>query len=62
MNTYNTGKDIIYTVEDLMGILKIGKNTAYNLIKTDGFPVIKIRNQFRIPANKLNEWIENQIK
>lgn len=51
---YNTGKDIIYIVEDLMRILKIGRNMAYNLIKTNGFPVIKIRNQFRIPANRLN--------
>ena len=48
----------IYTVSDLMDILKIGKNTAYSLIKSGKFPVIKIKSCYRIPVAPFHKWLE----
>lgn len=49
----------VYTVEELMPILKIGRNSAYALCKDAPFPVIKIRNQIRIPIESFNKWLNN---
>lgn len=50
----------VYTVNDIMDILNIGKNTAYDLIKQERFPVIKIKSVFRIPKKGFEEWINRQ--
>ena len=49
----------VYTVKEVMDILKISKNTAYDLIKQEGFPVIKIKNTYRIPKVAFDEWLPN---
>ena len=40
-------------------VLKIGTNTAYNLIHSGAFPVIKIGQTYRIPAEPFYAWMEN---
>lgn len=53
----------ILKVNDLMKILRIGRNTAYDLIKQEGFPLMKIKSDFRIPKRQLIEWIgQNNTK
>ena len=49
----------VYNVSDIMEILNIGKNTAYELIKQDGFPVIKIKSTYRIPKKAFHNWLDN---
>ena len=39
------------TVKEVQEILKIGTNSAYNLIHSKAFPVIKIGQSYRIPRN-----------
>ena len=40
------------TVGEMRQILKIGSNTAYNLLHSGSFPVIKIGQTYRIPERK----------
>ena len=47
----------VYTVADIMEKLNIGKNTAYELIKQNDFPVIKIKSTYRVPKKSFDEWI-----
>lgn len=49
----------VYTVGDIQKILKISKNVAYNLIKENLFPVIKIKSIFRIPKKSFHKWLDN---
>lgn len=49
----------ILTVKEVQEILKIGTNTAYNLIHSKAFPVIKIGQCYRIPAASFYTWLEN---
>lgn len=52
------GQEIL-TVEEMRQILKIGTNSAYNLIHSGSFPVIKIGQTYRIPAEPFYAWLEN---
>lgn len=44
-------------IKDLMNYLKIGKNKAYNLMRSDSFPSIKIGSQYRVRKEDLEEFI-----
>lgn len=47
------------TVGEMRQILKIGSNTAYNLLHSGSFPVIKIGQTYRIPAESFYAWLAN---
>ena len=40
-------------------ILNISKNVAYDLVKENLFPVIKIKSVFRIPKKSFHMWLDN---
>lgn len=44
-------------VKDIQNIFNIGREKAIALIKSDGFPVIKIGRTYRIDSVKLEDWI-----
>ena len=50
-----------YRVEDIMHILDIGRNSAYNLVKENHFKVIRIGTAIRISRKSFDEWLENQV-
>ena len=52
-------EEVVYTMSELQTILKIGKNTAYKLVKLKGFPSIQIGKKILISKNELNEWLKN---
>ncbi|MBE5851893.1 MAG: helix-turn-helix domain-containing protein [Lachnospiraceae bacterium] len=41
--------------------LNIGRDSTYALLKTKGFPSIQIGNQYLVPEDKLEEWINRNI-
>ena len=47
------------TVKEVQQILKIGTNSAYNLIHSKAFPVIRIGQSYRIPKASFYAWLEN---
>ena len=47
----------VYKVTDIMKILSIGKNSAYKLMEQEGFPVIKIKNAYRVPKRSFDVWL-----
>ncbi|KEH95244.1 helix-turn-helix domain-containing protein [Clostridium novyi] len=49
----------LLTVKEMASILKIGKNTAYNLIYTKGLPVLRLGpKNIRVPKCILIRWIK----
>jgi predicted DNA-binding transcriptional regulator AlpA len=58
MNAQNT--PAILTVKDVQKILQIGSNSAYNLMHSKIFPVIKIGHSFRIPAEPFYYWLNGR--
>jgi excisionase family DNA binding protein len=51
----------LYTVADIMRILRISKNLAYSLVVSDGFPSIKIGRTYRIPKKEFEVWCARHI-
>lgn len=49
-----------FTVDELVLFLGISRNTAYDLIKRDGFPVLKLYNNVFVPALELTKWLNNR--
>lgn len=48
---------LTYTVLEMAKALNIGRNKAYELVRTEGFPVIYIGSTIRIPIEALNRWL-----
>ena len=47
-------------VEDLMPILDIGRNTAYDLVRCKKIRSIRIGKQLRIPKDALVEYLSDE--
>lgn len=54
-------KDIL-RVDDLVAILGIGRNTAYNLMRSKDFPSKQIGRQWFISTNSFEYWLGNNFK
>ncbi|MPN16994.1 hypothetical protein SDC9_164343 [bioreactor metagenome] len=50
----------VYTVKEIQEMLSISKNTAYRLIESRPFPVIKIGNTYRVSKEAFNKWLHAQ--
>lgn len=48
----------LLTVKDIMTIFGIGKNKAYTLMRTKGFPLIYVGRDMRVDPKALREWID----
>jgi len=48
---------LVHTVADLQKVLRIGRVTAYQLVNTEGFPVLRLGRKILIPADGLKEWL-----
>ena len=62
-NKYRDLSDLpmILRVEDLMPILGIGRNTAYELIRSGQIRSVRIGRQIRIPREALLEFLEGGV-
>lgn len=49
---------LMLSVKELATVLGVSRTSAYELIKTKGFPSIKIGSRVVIPKKKLIEWID----
>lgn len=58
-NKYRSFDDLPLTlrVEDLMPILHIGRNTAYELVRSKQIYSVKIGRQLRIPKQALIDYL-----
>ena len=63
-NNYRSLDDLPVTlrVEDLMPILGIGRNTAYELVRSGKLRSIRVGRQVRIPKTALIEFLEKAEK
>ena len=54
-----TQKELI-TVDEVMKILKIGKNTAYHLLEDNEIEAFRIGNKWKIPRSSVYKYIQAQ--
>ena len=58
MNDISNEKTVVYDVEDIMALLGIGHSRAYALMKSSGFPAMRIGRQFKVPRDACDRWLE----
>ena len=46
------------TVKEIQNELKIGRDRAYSLVRSKGFPAIKIGARFYVTEEALKKWLE----
>ncbi|MBE7015809.1 MAG: helix-turn-helix domain-containing protein [Ruminococcaceae bacterium] len=54
LNKYND----VLTVEELCEVLRIGKNTAYRLLKSNEIKSVKIGKIYKIPKKSVRKYLE----
>ena len=52
----------ILSVEDVMEILNIGKNSAYELFRSKSIKCFQLNGRWKIPKQSLIEYIEERRK
>lgn len=62
-NKYRSFDELPLTlrVEDLMPILGIGRNTAYELVRSGAIKGIRIGKQIRIPKEEVRRFLAKEI-
>ncbi len=50
---------VIFSVEDLMRFLDIGRNTAYTLVRSGQIKSIRVGRQIRITRDSLIEFVQD---
>ena len=61
MKTLTNNKEydiVIYTVTDIQSILHLGKTRAYELMRSDGFPSMKLNNRLYVTKPNFEKWLE----
>ena len=48
----------VYTIPEIMDILHITRRTAYILVHSEQFRIVKIGNGIRIPKNCFDYWLK----
>ncbi len=49
---------LMLSVREIAKVLGISKASAYELVRTKGFPVLKIGSRLVVPKEKFREWVE----
>lgn len=49
---------LMLSVPEMAAALGISRAGAYELVRTDGFPALKIGSRIVIPKDKLREWVD----
>ncbi len=53
--------NVILSVEEFATFMKIGRNTAYNLVNTTGFPCFKVgAKKIKIDLNDALNWLKTR--
>ena len=56
INSYDN-LPVVLRIEDLMRVLSIGRNTAYELVRSGKIKGVRVGKQIRIPRSALIEYL-----
>lgn len=48
---------LTYSVEETAAALGISRAKTYELVNSDGFPVVRVGRRIRIPITALEDWV-----
>ena len=51
---------LVLTPMDIAAVLGISRNTAYELIHSEDFPILRVGKQYRVSRKRFLTWLEGQ--
>ena len=51
---------LMLSVPEVAAVLNISRAGAYELVRSDGFPALKIGSRIVVPKEKFIEWVNRQ--
>ena len=54
--------NVVLTREEVMEMLKIGRNTFYRLLQDGSLKGFKEGNRYKVPLSSVEQYIQNRIK
>lgn len=51
---------LVLTPMDIAAVLGISRNTAYELIHSKDFPILRVGKQYRVSRKRFLTWLEGQ--
>jgi excisionase family DNA binding protein len=57
---YTQWQPLLITVEEAAQMLSMGRTKLYDLIRYEGFPVVRFGKMVRIRPSDLHEWLEKR--
>ena len=52
---------LMLSVLEIAKVLGISKTSVYDLVRSKGFPVLKIGSRLIVPKDKFRKWVEQNI-
>ena len=52
---------IMLSVPQLAAVLNISRSSAYALVRSDGFPSLKIGSRIVVPKDRLLAWVDRKV-
>lgn len=53
---------LVYSVDEMAGVLDISRPKAFEFVHRAGFPVVRVGRRLLIPRDGLEEWLKQQAK
>ena len=51
---------LVLTPMDIAAVLGISRNTAYELIHSEDFPILRVGKHYRVSRKRFLTWLESQ--
>ena len=51
---------LVLTPMDIAAVLGISRNTAYELLHSEDFPILRVGKQYRVSRKRFLTWLESQ--
>ena len=61
-NSDNQKTELVITIPEMGQRLKVTRDVAYRLARSEGFPVVHIGKRLIIPVKELEQWLSDQVK
>lgn len=52
---------IVYTVDDIQHILSLGRNRAYALMRSNGFPSFRLNHKIMVTKDNFEKWLRQNV-
>jgi excisionase family DNA binding protein len=62
MQQFQGSEPMLLTIEETMKLLRVGRSKLYQMMGSEGLPVLRSGRYVRIPFDSLQQWIKDRTQ